>query len=123
MHDFDILRAAKPSESTYPKEPSLGQIWAADIPVATASFWLSFGLSEERSMSRQEMRFSKLREHQSSWCPRPAPLDQRPMIRNLIRMPLKSISSITSIKFIILTQEPMSHPRVDPWASLEAQWR
>jgi len=74
-------------------------------------------------MSRQEMRFSKLREHQSSWCPRPAPLDQRPMIRNLIRMPLKSISSITSIKFIILTQEPMSHPRVDPWASLEAQWR
>jgi len=38
MLDFDLLRAAKPSESTYPKEPSLGQIWAADVLVASASF-------------------------------------------------------------------------------------
>ena len=111
MLDFDVLRAAKPSESTYPKELSLGQIWAADVLVASASFWLSFSPSEDRSMSRQEMRFSKLREHRSSWCPRPAPLDQRPMIRDPIRLPLELISFITFIKFIILTQEPHESPK------------
>jgi len=89
MHDFDVLRADKPLESTYPKEPSIGKIRAADIPAASVSCWLSFGPSEERSMSRQEMRLSKLREHRSSLCPRPASLDQRPMIRDPIRMPLK----------------------------------
>jgi len=62
-------------------------------------------------MSRQEMRLSKLQEQRSSLCPRPAPLDQRPMIRDPIRMPLKSIFSITFIKFIILTQEPHESPR------------
>jgi len=111
MHDFDVLRAAKPSEGTYHKEPSLGQIWAADVPVKSTSFWLSFGPSEDRFMSRQEMRFSKLREHRSLWCPRPAPLDQRPMIRDPIRLPLESISSIAFIKFIILTQEPHQSPK------------
>jgi len=110
MHNFDVLRAAKPSESTYPKEPSMGQIWAADILAASVSFWLSFGPSEERSMSRQEMRLSKLQEHRSSLCPRPDPLDQRPMIQDPIRMPLKLISFITFIKFIILTQEPHESP-------------
>jgi len=62
-------------------------------------------------MSRQEMRLSKLRERRSSWCPRPAPLDQRPMIRDPIRMPLESISFITFIKFIILTQEHHESPK------------
>jgi len=111
IHDFDVLRADKHSESTYTKETGLGQIWVADVPVASVSFWLSIGSSEERSMSRQEMRLSKLREHQSSWCPRPTPLDRKPMIRDPIQMPLASISFITFIEFIILTQEPHESPK------------
>jgi len=31
MHDFDVLRAAKPSKSTCPMEPSLGQIFLAQF--------------------------------------------------------------------------------------------
>jgi len=100
MHDFDIVRAEKPSDYTYPKEPSLCQIWAADIPSASSSFWLSFGPSEENFMSRQEMKFSKLRERSPRY-PRPTPLDQNPVVQDPILLPLKSISSITFIKFTV----------------------
>jgi len=62
-------------------------------------------------MSRQEMRFSKLREHLSPRYPRPAPLDQNPMVRHPILLSHKLITSITLIKFIILTQELHESPK------------
>jgi len=43
--------------------------------------------------------------------PRPAPLDQDPMVRDPIMLAFKSISSITFIKFIILTQELHESPK------------
>jgi len=73
MHDFDVLRAAKPSDCTYPKEPSLGQIWAADIPAASASFWLIFSPLKEKIyvQSRHEVLSSARGEQQN-----PAPIQR-----------------------------------------------
>jgi len=56
-------------------------------------------------MARQEMRFCKLQEHWTVRDPRPAPLAQDPMVLGPTMLVLKSIASITFIKFILLAQE------------------